>query len=120
MYQNVLLIMLLFVASCVREDLTHEQRPDSEMIFGTFPKDAFRPKAYRYQLRSNIPSDPDSSYANGYRAGCQTMNSAVGEGLYRIRGPKIDPDKLSSDSWYLRGYNDGSAACFHTLDWDLH
>ena len=71
-------------------------------------------------MYTNMPSDPNDSYSNGYQDGCQTMTSAVGEGLGRIRGPKIDPDKLTEDAWYLRGYDDGATACTFVLDWELH
>ncbi len=115
----LILMMLLLIASCVRADLPRNPRPDSELFLGIIPFDLFRPKAYRSQIRKNTPNS-DDSYSMGYQAGCQTMNSVVGEGLYRIRGPKIEPEKLSEDPWYLRGYDDGAAGCFYSLEWELH
>ena len=121
MKRNIFIIMILLViTSCVRGDLPIQERPDSEFLFGIIPLDIFRPKAYMHQMRKNIPSDSEDSYTMGYQAGCQTISSAVGEGLYRLRGPKLEPDKLSNDPWYLRGYDDGTAGCFYSLDWELH
>jgi hypothetical protein len=107
------------MASCVRDDLPYNPRPASDKALGLVPMDTFRPKAYASQQYKNTPVD-NTSYSEGFQAGCQTMASAVGEGLYRLRGPKLDADRLSTDAWYLRGYDDGGAYCFYALDWELH
>lgn len=120
---RVLLILcsITIISGCVRSDRDPTYiRPDSQNLLGVIPLDSLKPRPYQEQPLKEMPADPDESYAQGYQAGCQTMSSAVGEGLYRIRGPKIDPDKLTSDAWYLRGYNDGATACTFVFDWELH
>ena len=117
----LLLFITLIIVSCVRSDREPTYaKPKSEKFFGLVPDDIFVPKQYTDHPFQNIPSDPNDSYSQGYQAGCQTMSSAVGEGLIRVRGPKIDTDKLTTDAWYLRGYNDGGTACTFALDWELH
>ncbi len=117
----LLLLSMLIIASCVRSDREPTYvRPASEKLFGLIPYDRFKPKPYQQQPIQNAPADPDDSYSQGYKAGCQTMSSAVAEGLYRIRGSNIDPDMLTTNAWYLRGYNDGSSACTFVFDWELH
>lgn len=122
MVRFVLLAMCVFaIASCTRSDREPTYvRPKSEKVFGLVPYDNFTPKAYQSQPQKNTPADPNSSYAQGYQAGCQTMSSAIGEGLFRLRGPKLDPELLTTDAWYLRGYNDAAAACTFVYDWELH
>lgn len=119
---NTVFIILAMLTSCVRSDRepVYKRRPEDKVFFGLIPKDVFIPKAYRMQSLKDMPADPDDSYAQGYQDGCQTMSSAVADGLYRVRGAKIDPEKLSSDAWYLRGYNDAAAACTFVYDWELH
>ena len=112
-----LLIIVLAVTSCMRSDREHI--PASEKLLGVLPYDWMKPRAYRDRPYDGMPAG-NSSYAQGYQAGCQTMNSAMGEGLYRIRGPKIEPDKLTSDAWYLRGYQDGTHVCTFQIDWEVH
>lgn len=117
----LLLVSILIIPSCTRSDRepTYE-RPASDKLFGIIPYDRFKPKPYQQQPIQNAPADPNDSYSMGYQAGCRTMSSAVSDGLYRVRGPNIDPDMLTTDAWYLRGYNDGATACTFVFDWELH
>lgn len=62
----------------------------------------------------------DDSYGAGFEAGCDTMVSAVGAGPMRLIKPKINPERLSNDQWYLRGYQDAASWCTFNLDWELH
>lgn len=119
---KLLLVSILVCSACVRSDRepTYE-KPASAKLLGIVPYDSFKAKPYQAQPFNNMPgADKNDSYAQGYQAGCQTMSSAVGEGFYRVHGPKIDPEKLTADAWYLRGYNDGATACTFVFDWELH
>ena len=62
----------------------------------------------------------DQSYEEGFQDGCQTFANIMGAGLYRLNDSAIDADKLKDNPWYLRGYQDASAYCTHTLDWEVH
>ncbi len=62
----------------------------------------------------------DQSYEEGFQDGCSTFTNIMGAGLYRFRDSAINPDKLKDNPWYLRGYQDASAYCTHTLDWEVH
>lgn len=127
----ILLAMIFIMTSCMRSDREHI--PMSEKFLGIVPYDWMKPRAYRERPFDGMPKidknyakihDEDTpgknSYAAGYQAGCQTMNSVAGEGLYRLKGPKINPDKITNDPWYLRGYQDGAQVCTFNLDWDTH
>ncbi len=94
--------------------------PKSERFLGVMSYDTFKPRAYQSRINTNTPADPNDSYSRGYKDGCQTMNSAVGTGLARTRGPSIKSDELINDAWYLRGYGDATTACTFVLDWELH
>ena len=119
----------LLLASCgTRED--REPVDESKKFLGIINKDQFIPRAYRDKHFDHIPTPEntdmsryegqDESYERGYQDGCQTATSAIGEGLARIRGPKIDANELSSNSWYLRGYQDASSYCTFAIDWETH
>jgi hypothetical protein len=71
-------------------------------------------------LRTNIRGLPagNDSYSRGFRAGCQTHMGIVGAGSMRLIPENIDPQQLSNDSMYFRGFNDGGAYCWARLDWD--
>lgn len=112
------------------------KRPDREylkqgdLIMGMIPKEQLKPRAWRNQYFDHVPTpkyDPqamyegnDDSYERGFQAGCQTFTSAIGEGLARIRGHKVDADELTTNPWYLRGYQDASSFCTFALDWETH
>jgi hypothetical protein len=117
----LLTVAILTLSCCVRSDREPTYvRPAKDKLFGVVPYDAFKIKAYQDSPFQNMPSDPNDSYSRGYQAGCQTMASAVATGFWRIRGPKIEPDELTGDAWYLRGYEDASTACTMVFDWELH
>ncbi len=111
------MLFCMLISACARSD--REQIPTSEKFLGVIHYNQLKPRAYRDQPFDYMPSG-DSSYARGYQAGCQSMSSALGESLYRLRGPKIDPEQLTEDPWYLRGYEDGAQICTFNLDWETH
>jgi len=110
------IISLMGLTSCQRWD--REQVPDSEKFLGVHTEQ-FKPRAFRQQYFDHTPSGNDS-YSQGFKDGCQTATSAIGSGLARIKGPKIDGYRLSSDPWYLRGFQDASTYCTFNLDWETH
>lgn len=112
-----LIIIALITISCTRSDRV--QVPVEKKFLGLIPQDQFRPRAYREQIFDHTPTR-DTSYGAGFQDGCQTSNSAIGDGLYRTAGPKIDGDRLTSDAWYVRGFQDGATYCTFNLDWEPH
>lgn len=117
----VLLLLAISNTACSRSDREPLYvTPKSEAFLGIIPYDKFKPRAYKKQLFTNTPADTEDSYSRGYQAGCQTMMSALSEGLFRTRGPKIDPEQLTNDAWYLRGYEDGANFCHSNTDWEMH
>lgn len=62
----------------------------------------------------------DDSYGAGFEAGCGNFVGVVGTGSMRLIKPKIDAHRLTTDQWYLRGYQDASSWCTFNLDWELH
>ena len=116
----LLVIVILSVAACYRSDREPTYVvPKSERLLGVIPYDILKPRAYRNQPFRNMPMDSNDSYSMGYQAGCQTMTSAVNNGLFRVRGPKLEPTQLTGDAWYLRGYEDGATVCTGNIDWDI-
>lgn len=113
----MLLFCVLVVTSCRRSDREH--LPDDEMFMGVVPYDQFKPVPFRKRQMDYIPAG-NESYAQGYKDGCRTFSSAVADGMYRLRGPKIDAEKMSDDPWYLRGFDDASTACTFNFDWEMH
>ncbi len=114
-----LLATILLVSGCMRPDRKDQRVPASQKFLGIINTDQFKPRAYRNQTFDHTPGG-DESYDIGFKDGCQTATSAIGEGLYRLRGPKIDAEKLSHDQWYLRGFQDASTYCTFNLDWETH
>ncbi len=110
-------VILILVTGCTRFD--REQVPSDQKFMGLIDKGQFKARAYRKQIFDHTP-DGDGSYDQGFQDGCQTATSIIGAGLYRLRGPKIDADRLTSDPWYLRGYQDASTYCTFNLDWETH
>lgn len=109
------------ISACKRSDREPLYvTPKSEAFLGIIPYDKFKARAYKNQLFTNTPADTEDNYSRGYQAGCQTMMSALGEGLFRTRGPKIDPEELTNNAWYLRGYEDGANFCHSNTDWEMH
>jgi hypothetical protein len=123
-----LVVTAIIVGGCTRPDRT-QVRPE-RMFLGLISKDQFKPRAYRDQTFDHVPfpertpqGDYDGeqlSYERGFQDGCQTASSAIGEGLYRLRGPKIDADQLSTDPMYLRGFQDAANYCTSMVDWETH
>lgn len=111
--------IIILLGGCVRPDRKAQQVPASEKFLGIINTDQFKPRAYRKQIFDHTPAG-NESYDQGFQDGCQTATSAIGEGLYRIRGPKIDANRLSYDQWYLRGFQDASTYCTFNLDWETH
>lgn len=79
----------------------------------------------------NIPANPVSSeqkasfgqndsYGQGYEDGCLVASSIIGSGSFRLIKAKIDGYKLSSDIWYLRGFQDAMSLCTFSFDWETH
>lgn len=62
----------------------------------------------------------NDSYSVGWRAGCQVNLSLVGAGTMRLLKEHVDPEKLSTDKMYLRGYMDGTNFCQDRMDWEGH
>jgi hypothetical protein len=62
----------------------------------------------------------DDSYGAGFEAGCDTHVSIVGSGTMRLIKHKIDAHRLTTDQWYLRGFQDAASWCTFNLDWELH
>jgi hypothetical protein len=130
MGKNVLIVAIIAIISttgCVRPD--RKNVPASKKFLGLIDYDQFKPRAYRNQLFDHVPypehtpqSDYDQdnlSYETGFQDGCQTASSAINEGLFRLRGPKIDADRLVKDDWYLRGFRDSSDYCTNMVDWEV-
>ncbi|MCE3232037.1 MAG: hypothetical protein K0R98_294 [Rickettsiaceae bacterium] len=129
--KNYILVLVaisaLMATGCTRPD--REQVPPERKFLG-ISKDQFKPRAYRDQIFDHTPfpdrtpqneyEQKEYSYESGFQDGCQTATSAIGEGLYRLRGPKIDADRLTTDAMYLRGFQDASTYCTLTLDWETH
>ncbi len=113
----ILLSVVLFVSACERFD--RPKVPDQDKYSALFDKKQFQPRAWRKQIYDFTPGG-DSSYDQGFQDGCQTFTNVLGEGLYRLNGPRIEPDRLVSDAWYLRGYQDASSFCTFNLDWETH
>lgn len=112
----ILLLGTILLSACARSDREH--LPAEEMFMGVVPYDQFKPVPYRKRAFDYMPAG-EGSYEEGYQAGCKLMESAVAEGLYRLQTSKVDSEKLTNDPWYLRGYEDGSAACTNNFDWEL-
>lgn len=109
-------ILFLFTA-CTRPD--REQVPVENKVLGLIDKNQFKIRAYRKQIFDHTPGGEDS-YDQGFQDGCQTATNAMGDGFYRLRGPKIDADRLVEDSWYQRGFQDASSYCTFAIDWETH
>ena len=62
----------------------------------------------------------EDSYGAGFEAGCDSYAAVMGAGTMRLIKPKFDVERLTKDQWYLRGFQDASAYCTHTLDWEIH
>ncbi len=60
------------------------------------------------------------SYNEGFEDGCRNSNGIIGAGTLRLRSPKIDGKRLTTDQWYLRGYQDAVNYCVFYLDWETH
>lgn len=130
---SLIIIIAVFVSGC---NTRFMKRPDREYVapgnlfMGMIDKDQFKPRAFRDRYFDHMPAlkdDPqsmyegtDDSYERGFQDGCQTFTSAMGEGLARLRGHKINSDELNSNPWYLRGYQDAAAYCTFALDWETH
>lgn len=108
----------LLVSGCFQR-FDRAQLPPERRLMGTIDKQQFVPRAFRKQIFDHTPGTNDS-YDQGWQDGCQTATSAIGSGLYRMRGPKIDAYRLSKDQWYLRGFQDANTYCTLTLDWETH
>jgi hypothetical protein len=67
----------------------------------------------------NLPKGNDG-YSKGFRAGCRTFFSVVGNGSLRSAKVEIDGYKLTGDPLYTRGFLDAASYCTHYLDWDTH
>ena len=121
MKNNLLILMglTLLVSACETSERGRPTVRMSEKFLGVMNMEQFKPRAYRKQYFDHTPKGNDS-YDVGFMDGCQTATSAMGSGLARIRGPKIDGNKLSSDPWYLRGFQDAATYCTLTLDWETH
>ena len=116
LFIQIIVIVVLFTG-CTRIDRYHA--PKEDMFMGVINKDQFKPRAFRNQTFDHTPRG-NSSYDDGWRDGCQTATSAIGTGFFRLRGPKIDAQRLSTDQWYLRGYQDSTNYCTLTIDWETH
>ena len=118
--QKIIVITLSFLitlSGCTRFD--RPQVHSSRKVMGIIDKNQLMPRAYRKQTFDFGPGG-NSSYDLGFQDGCQTATSAIGTGLYRLRGPKVEANKLTEDPWYLRGFQDASTYCTLTLDWETH
>jgi len=60
------------------------------------------------------------SYGQGFQDGCDTHVSNMGPGGYRMVKPKINAHRLTTDAWYLRGFQDGGTFCTFRVDWEVH
>ncbi len=122
------IIAIIATTGCTRPD--RKNVPASKKFLGLIDYDQFKPRAYRNQAFDHTPypehtpqGDYDQnqySYETGFQDGCRTANSAMGDGLYRTRGPKIDADRLVEDAQYLRGFQDAANYCTNMLDWETH
>jgi hypothetical protein len=129
----LIIFMAVFLGGCNTRMM---KRPDREYVapenlfMGMIDKEQLTPRAYRDKYFDHAPApknDPqalyegnDDSYERGFQAGCQTFTSAIGEGLARIRGHNINADELTTNPWYLRGYQDAASYCTFALDWETH
>jgi hypothetical protein len=123
-----LLVLSISLFGCTRFDRTYV--PAEQKVLGLINKDQFKAKAFRKQYFDHTPAPKydaqtmyegkDQSYEEGFQAGCQTFASIIGTGLARMRDSTVDADKLNENPWYLRGYQDASAFCTHSLDWEIH
>lgn len=84
-----------------------------------FTSESWKPRAFRKQIIYATPNG-DSSYDVGFQDGCRTAASVIGEGLYRVRGAKMDAQRLGEDPMYLRGFQDASNVCTLSMDWEVH
>lgn len=117
---SVIIIFMLSLAGCFRPDPDRPEIPIGRKVLGLIHNQQFIPRAYRDQHFDHTPNDPTKSYDRGWMDGCQTATSAIGTGLARLRGPKIDGYELTEDQWYLRGFQDANTYCTLTLDWETH
>lgn len=110
--------LLMFTNGCMQR-LDRPAAPKEDMFLGIINKEQFKPRAFRKQYFDHTPGG-NSSYDQGWQDGCQTATSVQGTGLSRLRGPKIDAHRLSTDQWYLRGYQDSTNYCTLAIDWETH
>lgn len=71
------------------------------------------------QIFPHTPTGNDS-YSQGWINGCKTAASQQAEGFYRLVKPVFDAERLSSDAWYLRGFQDAQDFCTLSFDWETH
>ena len=124
----IIVAVFLTMSGCTRYD--RAPVAGSKKFLGLINKNQFIPRAYRDKYFDHGPSPEntdisgyegqDESYERGYQDGCQTATSAIGEGLSRVRGYKIDANELAYNAWYLRGFQDASLYCTFSLDWETH
>jgi hypothetical protein len=62
----------------------------------------------------------NDSYGKGFEDGCRTYTGVLGVGTLRLNSPTIDGNRMAEDEWYLRGFQDASAFCTFSLDWETH
>lgn len=109
----MLCLVVMMVPGCISRNFTGVKGVrinEDEENPGWVPKRAY--------VRG-LPTGNDS-YSMGFRAGCQTIMGIVGAGTMRMLPEKIDPEKLSGDKMYLRGWHDGDTYCNDRLDWEGH
>ena len=95
----------LFLGSCVKE-------------MWSMPKSwnwGFRPRPY---MARGLP-DGDDDYSYGFRDGCKSVLSSVGEGGVRSIKSVYDGWLLTSNSFYASGFVDGEEHCTYIYDWEI-
>jgi hypothetical protein len=62
----------------------------------------------------------EDSYGKGFTEGCRTYMGIIAAGTFRLIPSKFDADRLVTDDWYQRGFEDGSSFCTYRTDWEMH
>ena len=96
-----------------------DQYQSNDIVPGTKAEGNGKPRGY-YASEEPENEYHDDSYGAGFEAGCGNMVGVVGTGTMRLIKPKFDAHRLTTDQWYLRGYQDAASWCTFNLDWELH